>query len=51
MLAIGANLVSVLLVARLLGIEEFGRYAYVMAYVGIACSLADLGTTLKAALR
>jgi O-antigen/teichoic acid export membrane protein len=44
-LAVGANLISLLLVARLLGIEEFGRYAYVMAYVSIACSLADLGTT------
>ncbi len=44
-LAVGANLVSLILVARLLGTDAFGRYAFVMAYVGIACSLADLGTT------
>jgi O-antigen/teichoic acid export membrane protein len=44
-LAVGANLFSLLLVARILGTGEFGRYAFVMAYVSIACSLADLGTT------
>lgn len=45
LLSVAANLVSLVLVARLLGTETFGRYAFVMAYVNIACSLADLGTT------
>lgn len=44
-LAVGANLFGMLLVARVLGTGEFGQYAFVMAYVSIACSLADLGTT------
>jgi len=44
-LSVGANLVSLVLVARILGTEIFGQYAFIMAYVNIASSLADLGTT------
>ena len=44
-LAVGANLISLLLVARMLGVRSFGEYSFVMAYVSIACSLADFGTT------
>lgn len=45
LLAVGANLVSLVIVARVLGTGVLGQYAFVMAYVSIACSLADLGTT------
>lgn len=33
------------MVARILGADSFGQYAFVMAYVNIASRLADLGTT------
>ena len=44
-LSIGANLALILVVARLLGIETFGRFSYVLAFITVAATLADLGTT------
>jgi O-antigen/teichoic acid export membrane protein len=44
-LSISANLISLVMVARILGVDTFGQYAFIMAYVNIASSLADLGTT------
>ncbi|WJW76291.1 flippase [Thiohalobacter sp. IOR34] len=44
-LSLGANLVTFVLIARSLGAEAFGQFAFLMAYLNIACSAADLGTT------
>lgn len=44
-LSVGANLASLIIVARVLGADTFGQYAFIMAWVNIASSLADLGTT------
>ncbi len=44
-LSVSANLISLVLVARILGADTFGKYTFIMAYLNIATSLADLGTT------
>lgn len=44
-LSVAANLLSLVLVARVLGTNDFGNYTFVMACVNIAATLADLGTT------
>lgn len=45
---LAVTLVSIL-IARVYGAEMFGRYAYVMAYLGVFGGLAEFGTTLALA--
>ncbi|OGB06174.1 MAG: hypothetical protein A3E25_16420 [Burkholderiales bacterium RIFCSPHIGHO2_12_FULL_69_20] len=44
-LSIAANLALILVVARLMGTEVFGRFSYVLAFITVGATLADLGTT------
>lgn len=44
-LSISANLVTFIVIARTLGADVFGQFVFLMAFVGIACNAADLGTT------
>lgn len=44
-LSILANLALVLVVARLMGTETFGHFSYILAFITVAATLADLGTT------
>lgn len=44
-LSIACNLALVLVVARLMGAETFGRFSYVLAFITVGATLADLGTT------
>jgi O-antigen/teichoic acid export membrane protein len=44
-LSMGASFLVFVLVARAWGTESFGHFAFVMAFVSIAASLADVGTT------
>ncbi len=44
-LAIGANTVLILVVARVMGAAGFGGFSYVLAFTAIAVVGADLGTT------
>lgn len=39
-----ANVLSLLLIARVLGSEIFGQFSYVMAFLAIALAVADLNT-------
>ncbi len=42
--SIGANFAVSVLIARLLGVDDFGRYSYVISVVGLAVIVAELGT-------
>lgn len=44
-MSILTNLALVLVVARLMGTEVFGHFSYVLAFITVAATLADLGTT------
>lgn len=44
-LSIVANLALILAVARLMGAETFGRFSFVLAFITVIATLADLGTT------
>ena len=44
-LSIVAGIVVFVLVARLLGVQAFGQYSYIMGLVAIGVAVADLGTT------
>jgi O-antigen/teichoic acid export membrane protein len=44
-LSLAANLVTFVIIARALGADVLGQFAFLMAFVGIASSAADLGTT------
>ena len=41
----GANLLGVIAVARLLGVEVFGQFAYLMAFLAAATNIAVMNTT------
>lgn len=44
-LSVAANLFTFVIIARTLGADVLGQFAFLMAFVGIASSAADLGTT------
>lgn len=44
-LSMAANLFTFIIIARTLGADVLGQFAFLMAFVGIASSAADLGTT------
>ena len=44
-LSVGSGLLVFVLVARGLGAEAFGRYSYVLAYLGVLVVIAEFGTT------
>jgi O-antigen/teichoic acid export membrane protein len=44
-LSIVTNLMLILVVARLMGTEAFGRFSYVLVFITVGATLADLGTT------
>ncbi len=43
--SLAATLTSFVLIARVLGPEEFGRYSYIMTFVAVGVTLAEFGTT------
>jgi O-antigen/teichoic acid export membrane protein len=44
-LSVGSGFLVFVLVARALGAEAFGRYSYVLAYLGVLVAIAEFGTT------
>lgn len=44
-LSLSSNLVLVLVVARVMSVEFFGAFSYLLAFVTIAVAVADMGTT------
>lgn len=44
-LAVGSGFLVYVLVARGLGAEAFGRYSFVLAYLGVLVAIAEFGTT------
>lgn len=44
-ISLTANLVLLLVVARVMGVQFFGEFSYVLAFSAIVIALADMGTT------
>jgi len=45
MISIAVNLAIFMLVARVMGTEKFGQFSYIIAFLGIAMTIAEFGTT------